>query len=190
MAYFAKKIKYAASMTEFTALIAIASKKRRIPIKFILYKYYGISGKAEMIEFKTDKKEDAIKIFPYGPGGFWGDPENRKLWQKTTGWLYEVGVGGSYEIHAEEDWVKVGRPNRCKSRRKKFQPKFGELGHILLIAEARLEAQKEELSYVLDDEIEKVKRLKNDISDSESYISAIKAEMKFKRKNDCVIMRK
>ncbi len=224
MAYFAKKMEYCANETSFVALVMIAKKKGGNPVKFVLYKYAMNYG-AKMVEFNAEQEETAIKSFPYGPIIFEDIEENRelqrlglprcrkKVWQKTTDWLYEVGAGGAYQMHSDSDWVKVGKPAIWKNRRKKMRPKFGELGHLLIIRQLYLRDLRRELSNIkcdLDDivlyyedggeaylredlttrekdrvyelklEIERVEHL---ISATEGKISALKAEMKFKRNN-------
>lgn len=61
MANFARKIKYAASMCSFVALLEIARKKGGKAIKFILYRY-SIDRKPQMIE--CDSLKEALKLFP------------------------------------------------------------------------------------------------------------------------------
>lgn len=220
MAYFAKKIKYCANEYSFVALLIIARKKGGEPIKFILYRY-NMNGLAEMIEFNANEKEKAIRSFPYGPIVFeepdkeFEDgteflPKRRKnLWQKTTGWLYKVGVGGWYQVYPGEIWVKVGR--QSLRERKKLRLRFGELGHLFLVEKLRLknaEKKKSDLEIKLENllydhdnkgeiidadltpgqkektgKLEKeIDALKKDISNIESKISSLKEEMRFKRK--------
>lgn len=222
MAYFAKKIDYCANETSFVALIEIAKKKGGKPIKFILYRYAMNYG-AEMIDFGNNKKK-AKKYFPYGPVVFeeeidvisGGDcsylPKTRKnLWKKTTGWLYEVAIGGGYEIHSSGDWIKVGRPAIWKKHRRKMCLRFGELGHILLVNELRLRnlnSARNGIQDVLDDilfyyddegeqelrddlnveeknrvgELEaEIESINNLISKTESEFLFLRSEMKHKR---------
>lgn len=157
MSYFAKKIRYVANLYAFVALVEIAKKKGGRPIKSVLYKYgfnSFCSGKIfEMIDFGANESA-ARKSFPFGPVIFEELTELEKqnpdihwsrrkkyLWEKTTDWLYDVAVGGGYQIHQDGDWVRVGRPRRWKDRRKNKNKvlKFGELAHIYMMHEKILE---------------------------------------------------
>lgn len=151
---FARKIRYVGGEFGFVALIRIARKKGGSPIKFVLYRanvnqsYDGYEKK--MIEYGASDEKAAMKDFPYGPVVYEELTElqnqnqdicwfrqRKDLWKKTTGWLWDVAVGGGYQIHRDGDWVRVGRSNRRK--RKSFRPKFGELAHIYMMHEKILE---------------------------------------------------
>lgn len=99
MAYFARKISYAASETSFIAFIAIARKKGGRAIKYIAYRYC-IEGVHEIVEF--DRFKDIQVHMPFGG--------NLVKWQKTSDWLYGVGAGGFHEQHKEGLWVKIFSP--------------------------------------------------------------------------------
>lgn len=214
MSYFARKIDYCAGQCSFVALLEISRAKGEKPFKFILFRYDNGYGKGdercEMIEFKDDEKEKALKAFPYGPFVFtqWDelskeekevcedmDPSlwrrRKNLWVKTTEWLYEVAVGGGLEIHKDGEWVKVGRPNLWKNRRKKKKLKFGELGHLFSVEKKYLSSLKETYNSLLagktDEETDEVEEkedfniLNEEIETVEDYILCLKAEMRFKK---------
>lgn len=141
MANFAKKIKYAASPCSFVALLEIARKKGGKAIKFILYRY-SMNEKPQMIECDSLKK--AIKLFPYGSVPSEDEllgTTTKSLWKDTSRWLYQAGAGGAYEVFPKGSWVKIGRYK--KRKRKKFIPRFGELGHILKLHKEALEKLEE-----------------------------------------------
>lgn len=216
MSYFARKIEYCANECSFVALLEISRAKGKKPFKFILYRYdngYYVKGdeRHEMIEFNNNKK--ALKTFPYGPVVFteWNelsecekflyerrDPflwkRRKNLWIKTTGWLYGAAVGGGYQIHEEGEWVKVGKPNPWKNRRKKKKPlKFGELGHLLIVEKKRLTLLKEALNslpcegefeydsdgFVAKEAEDEMGIINEEIGTTEDRINCLMVEMKF-----------
>lgn len=149
---FAKKLKYVGSEDGFAALIEIARKKGGKPLKYILYRYNGGNSR-EMIEFKPEEKKLAEKSFPFGPIIY--DEELLKNglpkhmcrinpWKRTTHWLFDVAVGGGYEVHPHGTWAKVGLPAPRKTSRKGKSLRFGNLGQILAIKKELLKKLEQE----------------------------------------------
>lgn len=210
MAYFARKIRYAANTCCFVALIEIAKKKGGRPIKFVLYRYgfhsFSRGQIFEMIKFDCSQEDDARENFPYGPVVY-EDPimefeknldfpkymRRKNIWLKTTDWLYDVAVGGGYQLHPDGSWVKVGRPWRWKDRQKKKRKvlRFGELGHIYKVYEYILENLREERCgldvSVYDDfgnvieeyQSKELEEINEEISRIEEKLNGLKEEMKY-----------
>lgn len=174
MAYFARKIRYAASPTSFIAFIVIAKKKGGEPIKYIVYRAHfndpkAPSGVYEMAEFNS--LEDMKRYMPFG-----GLIEK---WKKTTDWLYKVGTGGCFQEHRKGTWVKICSPYFRKRKKKKFVPKFGNLRHMLLIARKERELIEKELS---ESDLSPKKRFEDEGLRVARYKErAIIAEIQFKR---------
>ena len=161
MAYFARKLRYGANDGEngatFMAFIELAKKKGGKPFAFMLYLYrvrYSdpVEHSVTMIRFKAETAEEAIRRFwPWDEGTgkeFPGWESDR--WEKTTLWLYPVAVGGSYERYEIGAWARVPTPNPWAKRHKKKPLQFGNLSHVYLIQQKRLDAlveEKRELEY-------------------------------------------
>jgi len=102
MRYFAKKILYAASGTHsFVALIELYEEGASEPFCFVLYRYFEGDKFMELFKFREEAKEK----FPYGRAGFWGNYSEHQT--RTSDWLYDVSVGGSYQRHEENTLVLV-----------------------------------------------------------------------------------
>lgn len=208
---FARKIRYCAGEFGFVALVLIASKKGGSPIKFVLYNanvnqsYNGYE--IRMIEYGANDEKVAMKDFPYGPVVYEEPTELQKqnpdihwsrqrkdFWKETTGWLWDVAVGGGYQVYRDGDWVRVGRPRRWKDRRKNKNKvlKFGELAHIYMMHEKILENLQSELCEIeseidengfdpiLEEEIfEEKDAVEDKISQVREKLGGLKEEMKY-----------
>lgn len=149
MAFYARKLRYCTNdkVGVSVALIEITKKRGMAPIKFVLYRSIGRGGIFESIDFAGNKRETAIKAFPFGPITFddrarellragISRPRCINLWEKTTDWLAGIAAGGAYNQYPKGAWVKVGKPNTWRHRyarkKKMFRLKFGSLEHKLL----------------------------------------------------------
>ncbi len=152
MAYFARRIGYGANDgdngSSFLALIELAKKKGGTAIAFFLYRYvvYFDSKDREitMIPLEGPKNQEEAKAYlPWAKNSkFPGWKES--YWQKTTGWLYAVGVGGGYGLFNEGTWVRVGMPSPWKNRRKKKPLEVGNNSHLLRISISLLASLKKQ----------------------------------------------
>ncbi|MBI5079327.1 hypothetical protein HZB06_01460 [Candidatus Wolfebacteria bacterium] len=202
MAYYARKIDYAAATSTYVALMEISKKRNGKPIKFVVYRYnHRTDNKFESIEFKPEEKEVAVKSFPYGKHGFGGYINNSKdFWEKTTDYLHKAVFANFWNKDKKYDWVKVGRPALWNKRRKKKRLKFGELSHILLKYQGIMKNTEKDLAdfkkcllyeygYGYPDDInekekEEIKRLTEIITEEKIKIMAIKSEMRFVREKN------
>lgn len=203
MAYFARKLRYAAYDGDagggFMALIELAKKKGGRPVEFVLYRWaqYPNNERSEMIRLSAATAEEAIKRFWFLDEGtgkeFPGHESDR--WKKTSFWLYSVAVGGSYERVSSGTWVRVGMPAPWKKRRKKrpLQLQFGNSAHILLVHYARLRGLEHEKLALEFDLIgipgnetayaqvqEQVEEIKEEIVSILATINSTKAEMRYR----------
>ncbi|MDD5431334.1 MAG: hypothetical protein PHP03_03890 [Candidatus Pacebacteria bacterium] len=111
---FARKIDYAASGAHvFVALIELSENKEKGPSEYVIYRAFlgdtvSGGGKWKYVIFKCNcaTEKEAKKFFPYGHG-YW---DSDRDWENTTKWLYDVAVGGSYQVIPKGEWVKVQRP--------------------------------------------------------------------------------
>ncbi|TSC96455.1 MAG: hypothetical protein Athens071426_488 [Parcubacteria group bacterium Athens0714_26] len=203
MSYFARRIDYAGAEMGFVALIEIAKRKIGKPFKYVVYRGSPVDSVVnsgfffEMFDCGDITKKEARKFFPYGHGFF----DNQRGWVKTTDWLYKIGVGGGYEIHTEGTWVKIRRPYFRKRKKKKLILKFGDINHILLVAEKELGFLRRELdkqpiffSFFSSDDIDEshfsnaeselaadVGELENAIYQQWCKVEGLKGELDFKR---------
>ena len=200
MAYFARKLRYAAhdgdANSGFVALIELARKKGGRPIGFVLYRlfipYNFPASRIEMIRLTAKTAEDAVKRF--WPGEDTGEEYpgfKSRRWEKTTRWLYPVVV--AYERFSPGTWVRVGTSRSWRRRRKKKSLQFGNISHILIVHQARLcglEQEKFELecehSCIPGDEAmcaqvqEKIEEIREEISSILATIDSTKAEMRYR----------
>ena len=146
MAYFARRLKYAAcdgdGGASFIALIELAKKKGGKAVSFFLYRYtlHYWDGKSEydMIRLQEPTTaEEARCYFLFSEKSkFPGD--RSPLWKKTGRWLYAVSVGGWHERFSPGTWVKVCFPSPWKKRHKKRPLQVGNPAHIILSREYQL----------------------------------------------------
>lgn len=144
MAQFARSLLYGGcdgdGQGSFTALIELSRKKGGSQSEFVLfyrilnYKHPSQNvNKILRLEAKTVK--EAKQFWPWGTGEigvenkFPGFEDSR--WESTVPWLSRVALS------ACGMWVRVGSQTRCGKRRKK-KLKFGDLGHLLMMAKAQL----------------------------------------------------
>ncbi|MHB8709956.1 MAG: hypothetical protein ACYC6X_00120 [Minisyncoccota bacterium] len=190
MAYFARKLRYAAYNedvgSDFIALVELAKKKGGRPVEFVLYRASeGRKGnRKEMIRLSAETAEDAIKRFwPLDEGTgeeFPGHDSNQ--WKKTSFWLYLVAT--VYERLLPGTWARVGMPRSWRTRKKK-PLQFGNLAHILLVHQARLrgllhEKLKLENGATYAEIQEKIAEVEEEISFILATIKSTKAEMRYR----------
>ncbi|MBI2410101.1 hypothetical protein HYV30_03635 [Candidatus Kaiserbacteria bacterium] len=147
MALYARKLQYAAGQDEagasFIALVELARRKcSGATVGYLLYRcilqfFQPKESRVEMIRLDVRTVEEAGKKFQSACG------LSKLEWQKTTGWLYPVVVGGGYEQFSLGTWVKVGRPAPRAKRRKKRPLQFGNLGCIVSARQGVLAGLKE-----------------------------------------------
>lgn len=165
---FAKKIRYGACDGDegscFVALLELAKRKGGKPIKFILYRYATWKKKPEIIEVFS--REESEKLFPYG---------RDDLWKRSSRWLFNVSVGGGYQIIPKNVWIKIGRARPRKKRRSLL--KFGELSHIYKV--------KQQFICFLEDKLWEVNREIKSLEDTDNISREESARLIFlARKQD------
>ena len=158
MAYFARKLWYGAHDGDdshvFAALLELRRRKNGKPIGFMLFEHRVFTS--EYLGREPGTSEDRMIRFPqcsdaeealdhYAPGrpGFPGwDSED---WERTTGWAYRVGAGGSYEYHRPGTWVKTTTPNPWRNHRRKSRGKVCDTSYQLRGLERELAHAEKEL---------------------------------------------
>lgn len=159
MAHFARKLWYNAHDGEdshvFAALLELRRRKNGKPVAFVFVEHRVFtsghlgrpSGTCEdrMLRLPRCKSaEEAVELYSPGKKKFPG--WDNKKWERTTGWAYAVGAGGSYEFHHPGTWVRTATPNPWRNRRRRSRGISCDASYQLRINQEELRHTIEELS--------------------------------------------